>query len=41
MQTLQKSYKGLELLVTLNMDRFFVLGALGGALLLASYIGSH
>ena len=41
MQTIQRSFKGLELLVLLNLDRLFVLFALGGALLLASYIGSN
>ena len=41
MQIIQRSLKGLELLVLLNLDRLFVLFALGGALLLASYIGSN
>jgi hypothetical protein len=41
MQTIQKGYLGLKLLVMLNVDRVFVLTALGGALFLAAYIGSH
>ena len=41
MQTIQRSFKGLELLVLLNLDRMFVLFALSGALLLATYIGSN
>ncbi len=40
MQTLQRGYHGLKLLVTLNLDRVFVLSALAGALFLAAYIGS-
>ncbi len=40
MQTIEKGYRGLELLVQLNLDRFFVLGALAGALFLASYVGT-
>ena len=40
MQTLQTGYKGLELLVQLNLDRFLVPLALGGALFLAAYIGA-
>lgn len=40
MQTIQKSYNGLKLLVTLNLDRVFVLTATAGALFLAAYIGS-
>ena len=41
MQTLQRSYKALELLVLLNLDRFFVLFALSAALLFAAFIGSY
>ncbi len=40
MQTLQKGYKGLELLWQLNLDRFLFPLAIGGALFLASYLGS-
>lgn len=40
MQTIQSGYRGLELLIELNLDRVFVLLALAGALLLGSYIGS-
>lgn len=40
MQTINKSLKGLELLVELNLDRMFVLAALFGALFFAAYIGT-
>ncbi len=40
MTTLRKSYRGLELLLELNFDRFAVVFALTGALLLASYLGA-
>ena len=40
MALLRKSYNGLELLVELNFDRFVVTLALGGALFLASFIGT-
>ncbi len=40
MTTLRKGYRGLELLVELNLDRFAVILALGGALFLAAYIGT-
>ena len=40
MQTLQKGYKGLELLVEVNLDRFLIPLALAGALFFAAYIGS-
>lgn len=40
MQTIQRTYRGLELLFELNLDRVLVLAALGGALFLAAYIGS-
>ena len=40
MQVLEKGYKGLELLVELNLDRMIALLALTGALFLAAYIGA-
>ena len=40
MTTLRKSYKGLELLFELNLDRIAVVIALGGALFLAAYISA-
>ncbi len=40
MQTINRSLRGLELLVELNLDRVFVLAALFGALFLAAYIGT-
>lgn len=40
MQTLQKGYKGLELLVEVNLDRFLIPLALVAALFLGAYIGS-
>jgi hypothetical protein len=40
MQTLQKGYKGLELLVEVNLDRFLIPLALTAALFLGAYIGS-
>lgn len=40
MTTLRRGYRGLELLVELNLDRFASMAALGGALFLAAYIGS-
>lgn len=40
MQTLHNGYKGLKLLVMLNLDRAFMLGALACALFLAAYVGS-
>lgn len=40
MQTINRSLKGLELLVELNLDRVFVMAALLGALFLAAYIGT-
>ena len=40
MQSLHEGYKGLELLVELNLDRFLVPLALGGAIFLAAYIGA-
>lgn len=38
MQTIQRGYRGLELLVELNLDRAFVLLALSGALFLGAYL---
>ncbi len=38
MAVLRKSYRGLELLVQLNLDRVFVGAAMGGALYLAAYL---
>ena len=40
MTLLRKSYNGLGLLVELNLDRFAVALALGGALFLAAYLGT-
>ena len=40
MQTIQRGYRGLGLLVEINLDRLLVLGALAGALFLAAYIGT-
>ena len=40
MQTIQRGYRGLGLLVEINLDRLLVLGALASALFLAAYIGS-
>ena len=40
MQVIERGYKGLELLVELNLDRLIALLALGGALFLAAYIGA-
>ena len=39
MQLLQTGYRGLELLVELNLDRLASILALAGALFLAAYIG--
>ncbi len=38
MAVLRKGYRGLELLVELNLDRVFVGLAMGGALYLAAYV---
>lgn len=38
MAVLKKSYRGLELLVHLNLDRVVATLALGGALYLAAYL---
>ncbi|MGR3511541.1 MAG: hypothetical protein ACU0GG_02165 [Paracoccaceae bacterium] len=40
MTVLKKGYRGLGLLVELNLDRVFVGLALGGALYLAAYLAS-
>ena len=40
MQTIQRGYRGLGLLVEINLDRLLVLGALSSALFLAAYIGT-
>lgn len=40
MRAIQDGYKGLELLVELNLDRLIALLALCGALFLAAYIGA-
>jgi hypothetical protein len=40
MAVLKKGYRGLELIVQLNLDRFFVGLALGAALYLAAYLAS-
>ncbi len=39
MQTIQKSYRGLSLLVELNWDRLLFLGTISMALMLAAYLG--
>ncbi len=38
MAVLRKGFRGLELLVQLNLDRVFVGLAMGGALYLAAYL---
>lgn len=40
MQTLQRGYRGLELLVEMNLDRVLVLVALSGALFFAAFVGA-
>lgn len=40
MQTLERGYRGLWLLVELNLDRAFTVLALSGALFLAGYIAT-
>lgn len=40
MQTIHRGLQGLELLFELNLDRFFVLAALSGALFFAAYLGA-
>lgn len=37
---MERGYRGLELLVELNLDRFISLLALGGALFLAAFLGA-
>ncbi len=41
MQMLQTGYRGLELLVELNLDRFAAMLALAAALFLAAWIGQY
>jgi len=38
--TLKKGYRGLGLLIEINLDRLIVALALGGALFLAAWLGS-
>ena len=38
--TLKKGYRGLGLLIEINLDRLFVGLALGGALFLAAWLGT-
>ena len=40
MRIIEQGYKGLELLVELNLDRMIAVLALGGALFLAAFLGS-
>jgi hypothetical protein len=40
MQTIQNGYRGLSMLVDLNLDRFLTIGTLLAALLVGGYIGS-
>jgi hypothetical protein len=40
MQTLTQGYRGLSLLVDLNLDRFLMVGALVAALIVGGMIGS-
>lgn len=40
MQMLERGYRGLELLVRLNLDRFAMTLALGGALYFAAYLSA-
>lgn len=41
MQTLNDGYRGLSLLLGLNLDRIMVLSALATALMLATFIASN
>jgi hypothetical protein len=41
MQTITDGYKGLSLLVNLNLDRFLMVGALILALVVGGMIGAH
>ena len=40
MQTIHRGYRGLGLLFELNLDRFFVVAALAGAIFLGAYFGT-
>lgn len=40
MQALQSGYRGLELIVELNLDRAFFVVGLAGALFLGAWLGS-
>ena len=40
MQTIRSGYRGLELLIELNLDRVLICSALGGALFLAAWLGT-
>ena len=40
MQTLENGYRGLSLLVDLNLDRFLMIGAMLAALIVGGIIGS-
>lgn len=40
MQTFNKGYRGLSLLMGLNLDRFMVLGALATALMFGTFVAS-
>lgn len=40
MQTLQRGYKGMSLLVQINADRLVAVGVLIGALYVGAYFGS-
>ena len=41
MAVLKQGYRGLELLVQLNLDRVFAGLAMGGALYLAAYLAAY
>lgn len=40
MPALKKGYRGLELLVQINLDRMMMAVAIGGALFLAAWLGT-
>lgn len=40
MQTISRGYRGLSLLVDLNLDRFLMVGALTAALIVGGLVGS-
>ena len=40
MQTLSSGYRGLSLLLDLNLDRLFTVAAIGGSLMAGAYLGS-